>query len=244
MTDPVPLPGDRDLLAAELALGVLEGDDLAAAQRQRLADPAFADAVETWEQLLAGLALETVEEAVPVALWQRVEAAIAETPDTVASIVPLQRLRRWQFGAGAAGAVAAALAILLMLPRPAVEGPPPDRTQPVASRPAIVAQLRGEDAGPIIAARYDPQTAQLRLAVDAMGESDLAPELWVIPDDGVPRSLGLIAPTGDTQLTVAQGHRTMIRDGATLAVTMEPRASAPHQAPSSAPVASGKIFGI
>ena len=42
MVDPMDLPDERELLAAELALGVLEGDALAAANRRLLTDTAFA----------------------------------------------------------------------------------------------------------------------------------------------------------------------------------------------------------
>ncbi|QDX25100.1 hypothetical protein FPZ54_03060 [Sphingomonas suaedae] len=246
MDDPVPPPGDRELLAAELALGVLDGDALAAARRRLLSDPAFAEEVEAWHERLAAIALDAPDEAAPDGMWKRIEAAIdaREHPAAVADLVPLSRLRRWQAGAVAAAGIAAALAVLLALPRPAVGPVSPPGPAQVAAQPAIVAELRGEGEGPVIFARYDPASAGLRLVAHDMGESDLAPELWVIPDDGVPRSLGLIASAGDTRLTVAQGHRAMMKDGATLAITMEPRATAPHAAPSGPPVASGKIFGI
>ncbi len=238
MDDPVPPPGDRELLAAEYALGVLEGDALAMAQRRTLAEPGFADEVEAWRERLAGIALEAADHEPPAAVWSRISAAIGQTSEGN-NVATLRQLRRWRAGAIGAAALAAGLAGVLVMPQPQVA--PPTVEQP---GPAVVAQLRGEDDGPVIAARYDPQTAELRLVSTDMGQSDLAPELWVIPADGVPRSLGLMQPAGDTRMTVAQGHRTMMADGATLAVTMEPRDSAPHAVPSSAPVASGKIFGI
>jgi len=39
-------------------------------------------------------------------------------------------------------------------------------------------------------------------------------------------------------------HRALLTDGATLAITLEPRDGAPHRAPSSAPIAAGKISTI
>lgn len=250
MDDPVPSPGDRDLLAAELALGVLDGDARAEAERLMLANPIFAEAVEAWRERLAAIALEAEDVMTPPALWDRVSAAIdAEREQRVQgeqsgqgdTVVLLRRIRRWRAGAIGAGALAAVLAGILAVPQP---GRAPLVVAPGRAAPAVVAQLRGEDDGPVIAARYDPQTAALRLVASDIQAGELAPELWIIPADGVPRSLGLIQPAGDTLLTVAEGHRSMMTDGATLAVTMEPRATAPHAAPGSAPVASGKIFGI
>jgi anti-sigma-K factor RskA len=77
-----------------------------------------------------------------------------------------------------------------------------------------------------------------------MPASDLAPELWVIPADGVPRSLGLVSAEGLSRVGVPVAHRALMQDGATLAITMEPSDGAPHRAPSSAPVAAGKITTI
>ncbi|MCA1197316.1 anti-sigma factor [Sphingomonas sp. R647] len=243
MVDPMDLPDERELLAAELALGVLEGDALAAANRRLLTDAAFAEEVEAWRDRLAGMALDVPDETPPDELWSRIERAIDGTgPAPVVDLVPRRQLRRWQFGTAAAGAVAAALAVMLVIPRPdPLTIPPPTQA---AAQPAIVAQLRGEGEGPLVAARYDPSTAQLRLVAQDMGEDPRVPELWIIPEDGIPRSLGVIQPAGDTQLAVAEGHRSMLHDGATLAITMEPRATAPHPAPTGPRVAAGKIFGI
>lgn len=243
MVDPMDLPDERELLAAELALGVLEGDALAAASRRLLTDAAFAEEVEAWRERLAGMALGVADETPPDELWSRIERAIdGVAPAPVVDLVPRRQLRRWQFGTAAAGAVAAALAVMLVIPRPEPSIIPAP-TQ-VAVQPAIVAQLRGEGEGPLVAARYDPQTAQLRLVAQDMDASESVPELWIIPADGIPRSLGVIAAAGDTRLVVAEGHRAMLHDGATLAITMEPRATAPHDAPTGPRVAAGKIFGI
>jgi anti-sigma-K factor RskA len=243
MVDPMDLPDERELLAAELALGVLEGDALAAANRRLLTDAAFAEEVEAWRERLAGMALDVADETPPEALWSRIERAIdGIVPAPVVDLVSRRQLRLWQFGTAAAGTVAAALAVMLVIPRTEPSNIPPP-TQ-VAAQPAIVAQLRGEGEGPLVAARYDPATAQLRLVAQDMGDDPRVPELWIIPEDGIPRSLGVIQPAGDTQLVVAEGHRSMMHDGATLAITMEPRATAPHPAPTGPRVAAGKIFGI
>jgi anti-sigma-K factor RskA len=60
----------------------------------------------------------------------------------------------------------------------------------------------------------------------------------------VPRSLGLVSTDGVSRVSVAASTRSLLRDGATLAITLEPREGAPHRAPSSAPIAAGKISTI
>lgn len=244
MADPVPPPGDRELLAAELALGVLEGEARAQAERRLLHDPGFAEQVEAWRERLAAIALESGDVEPPAMLWDRVSAAVGDLASDDQVTLLRRRLNRWRAGAVGAAMLAAALAALLVLPPASLRSPAPPDAPVIVTAPAVVAQLRGEGDGPVVAARYDPGTARLRLIATDMGKSELVPELWVIPADGIPRSLGLIQPVGATELTIAQGHRAMMADGATLAVTMEPRAGAPHAAPGSPPVVSGKIFGI
>ena len=53
------------MTAAELALGLLEGDERAAALRRVLADPAFAREVEDWRNRMAGLFDDYREVAAP-----------------------------------------------------------------------------------------------------------------------------------------------------------------------------------
>lgn len=222
-------PEDEDIvLAAELALGVLEGADLAAARRRQLADPDFAAAVERWALDLAPLALGGVDVPVAAGLWGRIEARL---PSGDSGMVVA--LRRWRGTAIAASAAAAVLlAILLLRPVPEAVVLPP--------QPVVVAQITGTE-GASFAARYDADQGVLHVRTDSMPASTRAPELWVIPAGGKPVSLGLVATRGGRDMTVAPAQRALLADGATLAVTMEDAATAPHRSPSSAPVAAGKI---
>ena len=59
-------------MAAELALGVLEGDERAEAMRHSLSNPAFAAMVRTWQDRLDPLG-EGFAEAPPPNLWPAIE---------------------------------------------------------------------------------------------------------------------------------------------------------------------------
>lgn len=223
-------PEERDALAAELALGVLAGEERARALRLKLADPAFAAAVAAWEARLDPLG-EQFGEVEPPNLWPAIARRLGG--DTVA------QLRRWRFAAIGSGALAASLALVLVLrpvPTPVEIVRAPDHV--------VMAELDGGEKGALFAANYDPASGMLRIKAMRMPDSDLMPELWVIPAGGVPRSLGLVSPTGMMEMPVPMPHRKLMRDGAVLAVTMEPRDGAPHDKPSSAPVAAGKISTI
>ena len=232
-----PLGPEQDLLAAELALGLLEGEARAEALRLSLADPAFAAAVDAWRGRFDPLGNDFTE-VTPPDLWPSIAARLGGP----ASAIPhnLRQLRFWRWSALGSGALAASLAAILMF-APAPE--PVVREVVRAPDQVAVAQLGG-DGGAALAANYDPGQGQLRIRAIMLPQSELAPELWVIPADGVPRSLGLVSAEGITSVAIPAKLRALIVDGATLAVTMEPVDGAPHAAPSSAPVAAGKISRI
>lgn len=233
MAEPMT-PEDREALAAELALGLLEGEDRAQAMRLALSDPAFAAQVEAWSARFEPL-YERFEERPSPALWPAIQRRLGST-----GMYQLRRaLGRWRIGALAGGALAASLALILLvrpMPTPVEIVRIPDKT--------VIAQLGGSDAAALLAATYDPAGGVLRIRALRLPSSSLAPELWVIPADGVPRSLGLVSAEGVSRVDVSKPHRALLADGATLAITLEPRDGAPHQAPSSAPIASGKISTI
>lgn len=232
MADPTLPRAEWEALAAELALGVLAGEERARALRLTLSDPEFAAEVRQWEARLTGLLDDTAELPAPPSVWSAIEARVAPVP--TASV---RTLRFWQAGAVGSGAIAAALALaLLTQPRDL-----PPTPAPIVIQPAIVASLSGAPDGPNFATRYDPRAAQLKVRATAAPPTGHRPVLWIIPADGVPRALGTVAASGETQLPVAEGHRALIRDGATLAVTWEPDAAPMPAAPSSAPVAAGRI---
>ncbi|MDX3908516.1 MAG: anti-sigma factor [Sphingobium sp.] len=235
---PEDMPEDRSSLAAELALGVLTGAEKAAALRLQLADPAFAEEVTAWDKRLAPLYLDFAEQAPPPETWRGISARLDGPAVDTSGLI--RRLQAWRTGALLSGALAASLAAMLLV-RPSVAPPAP---APQVAPQMAVAQMVSPKADMMVVARYDAATAQLKLRADNMPQGELSPELWVIPADGKPRSLGFISPTGTTRMAVSPKMRIMLEDGVTLAITMEPPADTPHDSPSSAPVAAGKITVI
>lgn len=248
MADPTQM-SDRDAMAAELALGLLDGDERAAALRLQLSDPDFADAVEDWRERFAPLSAGFASSSPPAALWAAIEARLGRDaqPSEVAAI-PLadtRQLGRWRAAAIGSSAVAAVLlAAIILRPAPEPVMLPSQPTPVVVERPVVIAQLAGEPGGALLAARYSAEPGELTIRASGMSPGDLAPVLWVIPDDGVPRSLGLVAADGTSRVVIPAVVRPLIADGATLAVTLEPTDGAPYQAPTSTPIAAGTISTI
>jgi anti-sigma-K factor RskA len=231
MTKAEPLSiTDKDALAGELVLGVLEGEEKTQALRLMLADRDFAERVDRWREDSAGLFDGVDEVAPPAGTWAGIEARI--TPAANDNRVS----RWWQGGALASGAVAAALAVLmLMQPTPA-----PTPTSPPNAQFAV-AQLSGPIEGLRIAARYDPASATLRVRATGMPTTPTEPELWIVPAGGAPVSLGQIDRDGETVIAVATGHQRLINPASSFSLSMEPRSAEPSTAPSSPFVAEGAI---
>ena len=241
-----PLSEPDDFLAAELALGVLHGDELAAARARLPADSGFAVATAAWAELLSPLLDDIAPVAPPAAI---LASLLSRTAVPQPANDPLPALHRkvnlWRGATGLATALAASLAVALLL-RPAtttLPRPPAPVTQ-IAPRAAPLVALLGEGtAAPRLLASYDPAARQLVLAatrpLSAGAEHDH--ELWVIPVGSKPVSLGVLAADARSHRLVPPDLAQLIVPGATLAVSVEPTGGSLTGQPTGALVASGAL---
>lgn len=224
---------DDEALAAELVLGLLDGDEKAGALRKQLSDPKFARYIDDWNQRIDPLFQEFQDVEPGASIWSEIEDRL----DGGASGSNVVQMKRWRTGAIVSGALAACLALALIV------GPTPS-IAPSEAPSVAVAQLTGEIDGLVLAVSYNPETAEMRVDVNGMPETDTAPELWIVGSDGIPRSLGQIGRNGISAMTVPSDHRKLISSTATLQLSMEPPSEIPHAKPTAEPVASGKITFI
>lgn len=233
-------PHPRDTEAAEYVVGTLSPAERESFARELDRDPALLAAVRAWEERLAPLA-----EAVPPvepgpSLWGSLLRAVAPeaTPPTgdvlpFAAAGEIRRLRRsraiWQGATAAIASLAAALALYIAVDRGA-PGP----------QPGLVAVVNRSGDLPALIVRVDPRagTVQVR-ELAAETPTDRSLELWSIVGGGAPRSLGLVAP-GPTRVAIPPDDRARL-DGATIAVTVEPRGGSPTGGPTGAVVYSGRL---
>lgn len=246
----VDLPEELDKseqLAAELALGLLEGEDLATALRLRLSDPDFRHAVDTWEKRLAPLLDVIPPQAAPDHVWQSINARLdirstEPAGDNIAMISFRSRLNRWRAAALTAGAIAASLALALLV-RPDPMAVPESPVQQLASA-QIIAQLSGEQPGLSVATRFDPDTGKMNVSTAGLDSEKGAPVLWVVPADGTPRALGILPTNGAGSINIDPTVRSFVEAGALLALTMEDPAGAPFEAPTTPILATATISKI
>lgn len=224
-----------DLLAAELAFGLLDADEQAVARARFDADPVLRARLVAWRQLAAAL-LDGVSEPPRPSLWSEIAAAL---PGNDNAPEPANPIARWRAASISLGVLAAIFGVLAL--RPDVRAPaPPARELHRPATPPLVAVLRARGETAAVAIGFDPASQRLTLAADALQTGRGSAELWAIPADGVPRSLGLIDAAAPAWRLSPEAARS-VAPGVTLAVTLEPRGGSPTGKPSGTPLLTGVI---
>jgi len=227
-------PPDDELLAGELVLGVLDGDQRRQAQARSASDPAFAARISRWEQRLAPWLAEFAPLQVPPHVWPALRRRLGWQDAA-------PRARFWASLALWRGATAVALvaALALWVTRPA---PPPPVNEAALAKP--VTTLIESDGRPGWLASVDRARGTV-LMVPVPRTPDPAgrvPELWIIPAGQAPRSLGAVSINKAHTVEVpADARAALAAPGSVLAVTLEAPPGLPHAAPAGPVIARGTI---
>ncbi|MCR5872827.1 anti-sigma factor [Phenylobacterium sp. J426] len=232
-----------EALAAEHALGVLTGPERAEAESRTARDPVFAAQVDAWRIRLAPLVDEIASVAAPAGLWARIAARLPANDNGAIG----RRLRFWRGAAVGGFALAAASlgGVLFLANRPAVVIQPP----PAQPGPLLNASLMPNAGGvqPLFVAAYDPQ--RKALIVTSLVPPGTDPlhvhQLWLIPQDGKPRSLGMVEPGRSAAMPMPQPMAQLVAEGAELAVSVEPPGGSTNPEGPSGPIAAqGRLAPI
>ncbi|MEO7655198.1 MAG: anti-sigma factor [Sphingomicrobium sp.] len=237
-------PADRDL-AALWALGLAEGRDLARAARLNREDSDFRAEVDGWIARLAPLLDEVDEVAPPPSLWRRIEDGLGASAGANDNAPLLQReLRLWRGVTAMMTALAACFALLLLF-RPVeqvpIAVPPSASDRPTA--PPLVAMVGEDQKEMMIVANWDPVQRRLVLAVAGNMPADVGKshEIWIIPRDGTPHSLGTMPEGKKMHMDLASQIAELLHQGSTIAISLEPPGGSPTGAPTGPVMWSGKL---
>lgn len=213
-------------LAAEYVLGTLRGRARARFEERLASDPELARAVRWWETELTPLADRVAPVDPPARVWRAVEARIGARTSRMAPF--------WRpFGLVAGGLATVLLAFFLWISTgPRVE-------------PMFVAVLAAPDAVPrMVVSMHEPNLLRVRMVKPWSGMQNQSLELWAVPPEGKPRSLGLVVNAmGDTMMHIPPDD-PRVKGAKMLAVTMEPMHGSPSGEPTGAIVCSGPIAPV
>src|SRR5579862_1113737 len=196
-----------ELLAAEYALGVLAGQDRAAAERRIARDRAFAAMVAAWEQRLAPWAADITDVAPPPDMWDRIAAELPAQPPQRAGF--WNSLAFWR-GFAIVGALAAACLVVVLYSGGLTQQPPLTATVRSGDRPLFVATIDAKrHTISVVPAAFIPDPTRI-------------PELWLIGEDKTPRALGPLSADRTVVIALPPTLAGDAKANAVLAVTLEP----------------------
>lgn len=248
MTTPEENPpelAERETLAAEYALGLLNAEATLKARGLIAADADFAAEVAGWEDRLAPL-LDNIPPAEPGDdLWPRIQAALDQgelAGEPIIEVLALRRrVRTWKFATGFAAAAAVALAFLAS---PVLRGPALDvpADQQFAAANPLVASIPIGDTQLRLGVTYLPDRKEMLVSASGLSADGVHDhELWLVtPDEGT-KSLGVVVPGEERRMTVDGALAQQLHNGSTLVLTQEPIGGAGPDGIAGPVVANGKL---
>ena len=220
-----------EVIAAEYVLGVLSSDDRKQVEKRIVADDAFARLVQGWETHFSGLNSAYEPVAPPAAILPQIEKRLFGASNETQSFLPglWGSLAFWR---GMTATITAAAAVILIV---TTVNLPQQQT-----RMSYMAELSSPDVPMAVMVAYNAQSGKMVLTPMASGGTEQKSlELWLVNADGTPRSLGVIDPHKDAEMVVPVEMRDQLRDGMTLAVSLEPYGGSPTGKPTGPVLASG-----
>jgi anti-sigma-K factor RskA len=244
-------PPTADVLAGEYVLGVLDAEQRRMAEQRIANEPSFADEVAIWEHHLMALAAEIAPVSVPEYVWARISSASGLGLSLRHAAKPERSsfwndigVWRWLSAGGFATAAVCVLALFN------VSHTPPSVAPPVAVVPAVaepmpmpmISNLAREDGKPGFVAAVDKRSGRMKIMpMQPITQEGRVQELWLIPADGTPHSLGIVSAEHAQSGQLPEKMLAMLDSRAIFAITLEPPGGGPGGKPSGPVTAKGVI---
>ncbi len=245
---------EREILAAEYVLGLLDAAVTLKARGLLTSNPEFAEQVARWEDRLAPL-LDTMTPAAPGDdMWPRIQAALDQADlagEPVIEVLALRRrVRTWKIATGFSAAAALALAFVAL---PNLRAPAPD-TLPDAGPPAVGQAQQFAAADPLVASipigdtqlrlgvTYLPDREEMLVSASGLSADGVHDhELWLVTANQGTKSLGVVVPGEERRVPVDRALAKQLHNGSSLVLTREPIGGAGPNGVAGPIVASGNL---
>ena len=221
-------PELRERLAAEYALGTLRGRARARLKRWMRDDAELAREVAKWEARLAPLAQAVAPVAPPARVWNALQNRLEVNP---------KGARRMSFsvwkalGLMASGAATALLAIAILLPSLRDTSP--------AAYVAVLSDAKTNRAVLVATAGQADKVLRVNTLDPSIQVSGRSLELWALPRDGKPKSLGVIGAAQRAELRLDAPADKSLGSVPALAISLEPQGGSPTGQPTGPVLYSG-----
>ena len=253
---------DDKVIAAEFALGLLEGEELLAARGRLANDAEFAARREWWDDWFVPLSDDIAGAEPGSRVWSNIDSRVsalalakasggASVNDAAENVVMLdmeRRVRRWQWTAGLTSAAAAlALALFVFAPGTGtgVEQGPPVANNTAAPAP-LMASIPIADTPLRLGVTFLPGSDEMLVSAAGLTADGVHDhELWLVPADGSAlQSLGVVEAGEEVRVSLPQEVSQNMDDGVQLVLTREPLGGKPEGVDAGPVVAQGTLSQV
>ena len=219
-------PERRRALAADYAIGLMPPTARKRFEHLLQDDAPLRAELARWNTHLSQLTEPLLEQPVPDHVWQAIVARIE--PQTLH--VPARRpFWSWVRLSALACSLLIALTVRLLYNRDSVQ---------------YKATLLSGTAQPGLSIEAHSDYLAVRPLELAAVDGGRSLELWAIPVEGKPVSLGLIPRDGDGRITLSQTQQQLIRIPVVLAVSLEPQGGSPTGQPTGPVLYQGPLASL
>jgi anti-sigma-K factor RskA len=232
-------PERIEALSAEYALGSLIGSARRRFERWMMESVRVREEVWFWEEKLGHLGERVDDRTPPDSVWQGIEARLwpREVNAGGTRVAANDSGGGWLWPGWSLVATAAALVLAVVL----LQQPGPGADERLSG--AIV-QADVSDPLWLVSGSEARQSLKLRPVAATAAEVGKDYELWIVPGEGQPVSLGVI-PVGDTyQVTLDDRTRALLANSRTLAISLEPVGGSPTGAPTGPILHVAKLYEL
>lgn len=208
-------PERIEKLAAEYVLGTLQGSARKRFERWMMESSKVREEVWFWEQKLGQLSVEVPEVTPPSSVWSAIERRLWQPEPRAEKAQPAAN-DRWFWRGWSIVATAAVLVMAFVLVQPSPQAIPQMQLS------GAIVQADTSDPLWLVSETGQGNLLKLRSVAAGAAEAGKDYELWIVPENGQPLSLGVIPVGGLHEVTLTDKTRQALSQSRTLAISLEP----------------------
>lgn len=219
-------PELRRALAADYAIGLMPTTARRRFENLLIDDPNLRAEVAQWQESLVGLTTSLEPQPVPERVWQQIVARIEPQRLHVPEKRPF-----WSWMRIAAVACTLLVAVIVGVIYN-------------LDKPDFNATLVAGNQQPALTVQAFDRYLKIDPVAVASVETGRSLELWAIPADGVPVSLGVIPDNGKGRVDLSDSQRRLLGSQTTMAITLEPKGGSPSGKPTGPILYKGQLASL
>lgn len=219
-------PELRRALAADYAIGLMPTTARRRFENLLIDDPNLRAEVAQWQESLVGLTTSLAPQPVPERVWQQIVARIEPQRLHVPEKRPFWS---WMRIAAVACTLLVAVIIGVIYNR---------------DKPDFNATLVASNQQPALTVQAFDRYLKIDPVAVSSVETGRSLELWAIPADGVPVSLGVIPDNGKGRVDLSDSQRKLLGSQTTMAITLEPKGGSPSGKPTGPILYKGQLASL